>query len=80
MLAQSSDLQTSRDLFDRLFIDVDMGSAATTSRVREAIAAAQLFLHRYLLDLQPVTLRPRDDGRRPGRTRSRPSCGAGGTG
>ncbi len=57
-----SDLQTSRDLFDRLFIDVDMGSAATTSRVREAIAAAQLFFHRYLLDLQPVTLRPRDDG------------------
>ena len=39
-----------------------MGSAATTSRVREAIAAAQLFFHRYLLDLQPVTLRPGDDG------------------
>ena len=33
-----------------------------TSRVREAIAAAQLFFHRYLLDLQPVTLRPGDDG------------------
>ena len=62
VVAQSRDLQTSRDLFDRLFIDVDMGSAATTSRVREAIAAAQLFFHRYLLDLQPVTLRPRDDG------------------
>jgi hypothetical protein len=62
VVAQSGELQTSRDLFDRLFIDVDMGSAATTSRVREAIAAAQLFFHRYLLDLQPVTLRARDDG------------------
>ena len=75
-----ADLQTSRDLFDRLFIDVDMGSAATTSRVREAIAAAQLFFHRYLLDLQPVTLRPRRRRLPPARTRSRPSCGAGGTG
>ena len=56
------DLSTSRDLFDRFFIDVDMGSPATTSRVREAIAAAQLFFHRYLLDLQPVTLRPGVDG------------------
>jgi Tc toxin complex TcA C-terminal TcB-binding domain/Neuraminidase-like domain/Hemopexin len=62
VLGQSGDLSTSRDLFDRLYIDVDMGSAATTSRVREAIAAAQLFLHRYLLDLQPVTLRTGDDG------------------
>jgi hypothetical protein len=62
VLGQSSDLSTSRDLFDRLYIDVDMGSAATTSRVREAVAAAQLFLHRYLLDLQPVTLRMGDDG------------------
>ena len=60
VLAPSGGLRTSRDLFDELFIDVDMGSAATTSRVREGIAAAQLFLHRYFLDLQPVTLRAPD--------------------
>lgn len=45
----------SRDLFRELLIDVDMGAAGATSRVREAIAAAQLFLHRYLLDLETVT-------------------------
>ncbi|GAA5179464.1 hypothetical protein GCM10023322_09510 [Rugosimonospora acidiphila] len=49
-------LRTSRDLFEQLLIDVDMGSAGTTSRVREAISATQLFLHRYLLDLEAVTL------------------------
>ncbi|HEY3001419.1 MAG TPA: neuraminidase-like domain-containing protein, partial [Kribbellaceae bacterium] len=50
------EFSTSRDLFERLLIDVDMGSVGTTSRVREAIAATQLFLHRYLLDLEAVTL------------------------
>ncbi|MFI6323641.1 hemopexin repeat-containing protein [Nonomuraea sp. NPDC050556] len=44
-----------RELYQRLLLDVEMGSAGTTSRVREAIAAAQLFVHRYLLDLEPVT-------------------------
>ncbi|MEV8441616.1 hemopexin repeat-containing protein [Actinosynnema sp. NPDC051121] len=46
---------TSRELFEQLLIDVDMGSQGTTSPIREAIAATQLFLHRYLLDLEEVT-------------------------
>ncbi|WP_214318508.1 hemopexin repeat-containing protein [Nonomuraea sediminis] len=46
------DLHTSRELFERYLIDVDMGSAGRTSRVREAIAATQLYLHRCLLDLE----------------------------
>jgi hypothetical protein len=50
-------LRTSRDLFERFLIDVDMGNQGRTSRVREAIAATQLYLHRYLLNLEPVTLR-----------------------
>ncbi|WP_229068781.1 hemopexin repeat-containing protein [Actinoplanes sp. DH11] len=41
-------------LFERLLIDVDMGAQGRTSRVREAIAAVQLHLHRYLLDLEPA--------------------------
>ncbi|MGH8938658.1 MAG: neuraminidase-like domain-containing protein, partial [Actinomycetes bacterium] len=45
-------LDTSRDLFDRFLIDVDMGSRGMTSRVREAIAAVQLYLHRFLLGLE----------------------------
>ena len=47
---------TSRDLFEQYLIDVDMGPVGTTSLVREAIAATQLFLHRYLLDLEEVRL------------------------
>ncbi|MET0132699.1 MAG: hemopexin repeat-containing protein, partial [Kibdelosporangium sp.] len=46
----------SRELFQQYLIDVDMGPAGTTSRIREAIAATQLFLHRYLLDLEEVDL------------------------
>jgi hypothetical protein len=34
-----------------------MGPEARTSRVREAIAAAQLYVHRYLLDLERPTAR-----------------------
>jgi hypothetical protein len=61
VIAKYPDLRTSRALFERLLIDVDMGSVGRTSRVREAIAATQLFLHRYLLDLEPVRLHDGDD-------------------
>ncbi|GII59256.1 hypothetical protein Pth03_76450 [Planotetraspora thailandica] len=47
---------TPRDLFNRYLIDVEMGAEGTTSRVREAIGATQLYLHRYLLDLETVEL------------------------
>ncbi|MEV4316133.1 hemopexin repeat-containing protein [Actinocrispum sp. NPDC049592] len=51
----STGAETSRELFERLLIDVDMGSQGMTSPVREGIAATQLFLHRYFLDLEDVT-------------------------
>ncbi|MET8989551.1 hemopexin repeat-containing protein [Nonomuraea wenchangensis] len=51
------DLRTSRDLFGHLLVDVDMGAQGSTSRVREAIAATQLYLHRYFLDLEPAAPR-----------------------
>jgi hypothetical protein len=46
----------SRELFEQYLVDVDMGPVGTTSRVREAIAATQLFIHRYLLDLETVAV------------------------
>jgi hypothetical protein len=52
VLARAGARITSRDLFDRFLIDVDMGSHAGTSRVREATAATQLYLNRYLLHLE----------------------------
>jgi hypothetical protein len=61
VIALHPELGSSRDLFERLLIDVDMGSVGTTSRVREAIAATQLFLHRYLLDLEAVDLLAGED-------------------
>ncbi|WP_306750047.1 hemopexin repeat-containing protein [Saccharothrix yanglingensis] len=53
---------TSRELFEQLLIDVDMGSRGTTSPIREAIAATQFFLHRYFLDLEDVTHPGGSDG------------------
>ncbi|GAA3231101.1 hemopexin repeat-containing protein [Actinocorallia longicatena] len=47
---------SSRDLYEQYLIDVDMGPAGTTSRVREAIAATQLYVQRYLLDLETPAL------------------------
>ncbi|MFI7704663.1 hemopexin repeat-containing protein [Nonomuraea sp. NPDC049480] len=41
-----------RALYERLLIDVEMGAEGATSPVREAIAATQLYVHRYLLDLE----------------------------
>ncbi|MBO2451668.1 hypothetical protein J4573_31575 [Actinomadura barringtoniae] len=58
---------TSRQLFEQYLIDVDMGKEGTTSRVREAIAATQLYIHRYLLDLEDVRLR---DGADPDEVRA----------
>ncbi|MEU0561553.1 hemopexin repeat-containing protein [Dactylosporangium sp. NPDC006015] len=46
--------RTARDLFERYLIDVEMGEKGMTSRVREAIAAVQLYVHRYLLNLEPA--------------------------
>ncbi|MEV4076605.1 hemopexin repeat-containing protein [Nonomuraea fuscirosea] len=51
----------SKELYERFLVDVDMGPEGRTSRVREAIAAAQLYLHRYLLDLERVSLPPGED-------------------
>ncbi|MER5424776.1 hemopexin repeat-containing protein [Streptosporangium roseum] len=46
------DLATAAEIYEHALIDVEMGREGTTSRVREAIAATQLYLHRYLLDLE----------------------------
>ncbi|GAA3254959.1 hemopexin repeat-containing protein [Dactylosporangium siamense] len=59
VIAADPDFHTARDLFDWFLIDVEMGGSGTTSRVREAIAAVQLYLHRYLLRLLPAAA---DDG------------------
>ncbi|NUR90360.1 MAG: hypothetical protein HOY71_40315, partial [Nonomuraea sp.] len=59
LLAAALGTGAPKELYDRFLVDVEMGGEGRTSRVREAIAAAQLYLHRYLLDLETVT--PRDN-------------------
>ncbi|WP_308169925.1 hemopexin repeat-containing protein [Acrocarpospora catenulata] len=49
------------ELYDDLLIDVEMGGQGRTSRVREAIAAAQLYVHRYLLNLEQAAGRNGQD-------------------
>ena len=41
-----------RDLYGELLIDIEMGNEMRTSKVKEAIAATQLFIHRYLVHLE----------------------------
>ncbi|MBX7157800.1 MAG: hypothetical protein K1X66_05395 [Verrucomicrobiae bacterium] len=45
-------IKTPRDLYDYLLIDVEMGEAASTSRLLEAISCLQLYLHRCRLHLE----------------------------
>ncbi|EAY28277.1 Tc toxin subunit A-related protein [Microscilla marina] len=48
-------LSNARDLYQSLLIDVEMGSCGVTSRVKEAIAATQLYFHRYFISLEAPT-------------------------
>ncbi|WP_327085047.1 hemopexin repeat-containing protein [Nonomuraea sp. NBC_01738] len=52
ILSMEPEPATSRRLFERLLIDVDMGPEGATSKIREAVAATQLYIHRYLLGLE----------------------------
>lgn len=54
-------VQTPRELYEKLLIDVQMGSCASTSRIKEAIAAVQLYMHRYFLNLEQGDLKGNDD-------------------
>lgn len=53
-LHKNPDLDGARELYERLLVDVEMGPEGNTSHVREAVAAVQLYVHRYLLDLEKV--------------------------
>lgn len=48
-----------RDLYEQLLIDVEMGSCGNTSRVKEAIAATQLYFHRYFVNLEELHVKGR---------------------
>jgi hypothetical protein len=58
VIAQEPTVANERDLYEQLLIDVEMGSCGKASKVGEAISAAQLFWHRYFVNLE--TLQPSD--------------------
>lgn len=54
LIAYGDDIEHARDLYERFLIDVEMGSSGVTSRIQEAIAATQLYFHRYFVNLERV--------------------------
>ncbi|MEM9003400.1 MAG: hemopexin repeat-containing protein [Cyanobacteria bacterium P01_F01_bin.86] len=56
VIANDSDVTTTRQLYQKLLIDIQMASCADTSRIKEATAAVQLYLHRYFLNLEAANL------------------------
>ena len=50
-----------RDLYQKLLIDVQMENEASTSRIKEATMAIQLFFHRFFLDLEDMDLKGDND-------------------
>ena len=60
VIANDSDVTTTRQLYQKLLIDIQMDSCAETSRIKEASAAIQLYLHRYFLNLEDIDLNASD--------------------
>ncbi len=57
VIAIDDTIEDARDLFANMLIDVEMGSEAQTSRIKEAIAALQLYVHRFFTNLEPGKLK-----------------------
>lgn len=60
VIANDPEVTTTRELYQKLLIDTQMDSCAETSRIKEAIAAVQLYLHRYFVNLENVELASED--------------------
>ncbi|HEY9737465.1 MAG TPA: neuraminidase-like domain-containing protein, partial [Trichocoleus sp.] len=56
VIAHDSEVNTTRQLYQKLLIDIQMASQAETSRIQEATAAVQLYLHRYFINLEDIAL------------------------
>ncbi|TQV85945.1 hemopexin repeat-containing protein [Aliikangiella coralliicola] len=56
VIANDPEVNTARELYQKLLIDIQMASCADTSRIKEATAAIQLYLHRYFVNLEDIDL------------------------
>jgi hypothetical protein len=64
VIANDKTIQNARDLYEKLLLDVQMESCGKTSRIKEALAAVQLFFHRYFVNLEEVDLKGGKDEER----------------
>ncbi|NET40671.1 hemopexin repeat-containing protein [Okeania sp. SIO2B3] len=56
VIANDSKVTNTRQLYQKLLIDIQMDSVAETSRIKEATAAVQLYMHRYFMNLEDIDL------------------------
>ncbi|MCA9700712.1 MAG: hypothetical protein KC431_24510, partial [Myxococcales bacterium] len=54
LIAHEAGFSDARDIYEALLIDVEVEPALDTSRIVEAISAVQLYLHRYLVNLEAL--------------------------
>jgi hypothetical protein len=55
VISGEAGVENERELYEQLLIDVEMGSCGKTSKIGEAITAAQLYFHRYFVNLEDIT-------------------------
>ncbi|NVB43322.1 hypothetical protein G6O69_36190 [Pseudenhygromyxa sp. WMMC2535] len=55
LIAHEPGFADARDIYEALLIDVEVEPELDTSRVVEAISAVQLYIHRYLVNLESLT-------------------------
>ncbi|MBD1584498.1 Tc toxin subunit A-related protein [Pseudoalteromonas sp. S16_S37] len=56
VISQDASIDNTRDLYQKLLIDIQMDSSAETSRIKEATAALQLYMHRFFVNLEDLQL------------------------
>ncbi len=61
VISMNKDISDARDLYEHLLVDIEMESCADTSRIVEAIAAVQLYLHRYFINLEELDIKGSND-------------------
>jgi hypothetical protein len=63
LVATNSSFDSAVDLSDSLLMDVEVGSCAKTSRIKQAISSTQTFIQRVFLNYEPTVALTTDDAR-----------------
>ncbi|MGB6301949.1 MAG: neuraminidase-like domain-containing protein, partial [Rivularia sp. (in: cyanobacteria)] len=61
VISIENEIENPQDLYEKLLIDVEMCSCGTTSKIKEAIAATQLYFHRYFVNLEELKTKGNQD-------------------